>query len=1122
MKNHYTHGQNDESFLDHFNPLKTGHNRKLFSVFNLNLVGKQGLIIMLAMLFSTAGFSADRYIKFGSSGGGTTWTDAANQSNLSAFVNAGHNVYVAAGTYTVTNLLTGAGPFFISGGYPTNATGTDKTGYNPTANVTTFSPSGSARILGSRTGTSTTLTVYGVKFTGGVGSGGGGVLSLNTAGSGTSVIKFYDCTVIGNSSSGGTTPGGAFRVLSRVANTSDNILFSNCYFENNIANGTTNGGGAMGFQAETGTTLITDCKFVTNKALGSGSSGGGAIHASSGMNFTVTKSYFCENSTSTGTEGGAIKTTNMSPPSLISFSTFKNNSSNNGFALYTESTVLKSITTWNNFRNGTGAGTRIEVISNGDLTDSFLYYDQSQYSYVATSNTFDTQTNPANEPGPVGSCPTAITPVCVTPSQPTLGTVTQPTCLSTTGSFSITNYDAAVTYSVSPSTGVTVSGSGVVTAPAGSYTVTAADGACVSSASASVTVNAQPTTLAQPKLSPVTQPTCSVTAGSFTITNYDASYTYTVSPSAGVTVSAGSVTAPAGSYTVTATSGTCTSPASASATVNAQPATPAQPTLSAVTQPTCSVSTGSFTIANHNPGYTYTISPSTGVTISGDAVTAPAGSYTLTATLGACTSVGSAGVTVNSQPSTPAQPTLGTVTQPTCTVTTGSFEITNYDPSYTYTVSPSAGVTVSGSTITAPAGTYSVTATSAAACSSPASASTTVDAQPTALAQPTIGTVTQPTCTVATGSFTIANYDATYSYAVSPSAGTSISGNTITVPTGSYTITATSGTCSSPASASVVITAPTVDLGGTVYEDNTLLSDGINGTELNGTSLGLYVTLFQGSTQIDVQPVDASGNYLFSGKPQGTYKLVLGTTSTGSAVKELPAGYYTLGEGGPVTAGVSAGDGTANGETSVTANCAGITYETLRVAADVSYLSNNFGLTTTPLPVTLISFEARLAEGKVNLTWKTASEKDFSHYELQRSHNSKDFVELVKIEGNSAGNYNYSDQNPITGTGYYRLKMVDNDGSFAYSRIRSVQNEENLRTVLFPNPVSDKLTIETADWTSVTGVELINSLGQTIREMKGSTLQNNLSMVSVNPGVYMIRISHKGGASELRKIVVVK
>ena len=71
---------------------------------------------------------------------------------------------------------------------------------------------------------------------------------------------------------------------------------------------------------------------------------------------------------------------------------------------------------------------------------------------------------------------------------------------------------------------------------------------------------------------------------------------------------------------------------------------PSKPTIGPVTQPTCAVATGSFTITNYDVSYTYAINPNTGVSQSGSVITAPVGNYTLTATLGACTSLSSANV----------------------------------------------------------------------------------------------------------------------------------------------------------------------------------------------------------------------------------------------------------------------------------------------------------------------------------------------------------------------------------------------------------------------------------------------------------------------------------------------
>jgi gliding motility-associated-like protein len=307
----------------------------------------------------------------------------------------------------------------------------------------------------------------------------------------------------------------------------------------------------------------------------------------------------------------------------------------------------------------------------------------------------------------------------VTPATALFSAVTQPTCSIDTGSFTITNYDAAMTYTLTPNTGLSVSATGVVTAPAGTYTATVTDviSGCTSAASASVMINAHPVTPVTPILGNTTQPTCTVATGSFTITNYDATYTYTVTPTTGVSISAaGVVTVPAGTYTVIAALGACTSVPSASTTINVQPVTPLQPLLGTVTQPTtCASPNGSFAITNYDAAYTYRVTPTTGVNVSATGVvTAPAGTYTVMAVLGACSSVPSLSVVINGAPSAPATALFSAVTQPNCSTDTGSFTITNYDAAMTYTFTPNTGVSISATgVVTAPAGTYTVTVTDA-------------------------------------------------------------------------------------------------------------------------------------------------------------------------------------------------------------------------------------------------------------------------------------------------------------------------------------------------------------------------------------------------------------------------
>ncbi|MBF4473533.1 hypothetical protein [Flavobacterium sp. HJJ] len=87
-----------------------------------------------------------------------------------------------------------------------------------------------------------------------------------------------------------------------------------------------------------------------------------------------------------------------------------------------------------------------------------------------------------------------------------------------------------------------------------------------------------------------------------------------------------------------------------------------------------------------------------------------------------------------------AAPTIGTITQPTCATVKGSFMITNYNASYTYNIAPNSGVTQSGSTINAPEGSYTITASNIS-CGTSAVTNFSINAQPVV---PSIATISSP------------------------------------------------------------------------------------------------------------------------------------------------------------------------------------------------------------------------------------------------------------------------------------------------------------------------------------------------------------------------------------------
>jgi hypothetical protein len=99
------------------------------------------------------------------------------------------------------------------------------------------------------------------------------------------------------------------------------------------------------------------------------------------------------------------------------------------------------------------------------------------------------------------------------------------------------------------------------------------------------------------------------------------------------------------------------------------------------------------------------------------------------------------------------------------------------------------------------------------------------------------------------------------------------------------------------------------------------------------------------------------------------------------------------------------------------------------------------------LPIDLLNFNAKLVQEKVVIKWQVANEKTLSHYIVERSDDGKLFYFLQRQE---AGRFSAIDDKPNYGTNYYRLKMVENDGSYNYSTIRSVQFEpKNVQNLMF-------------------------------------------------------------------------
>ncbi|WP_266203034.1 GDSL-type esterase/lipase family protein [Pontibacter kalidii] len=109
-----------------------------------------------------------------------------------------------------------------------------------------------------------------------------------------------------------------------------------------------------------------------------------------------------------------------------------------------------------------------------------------------------------------------------------------------------------------------------------------------------------------------------------------------------------------------------------------------------------------------------------------------------------------------------------------------------------------------------------------------------------------------------------------------------------------------------------------------------------------------------------------------------------------------------------------------------------------------------------PLPVELSAFTARSnLRGGVLLEWQTASETDNAYFEVQRSQNGKEFLEIARVAGAGttvvAQHYTFTDSAAMPGTVYYRLRQVDTDGTSSLSKVVQVHvNERQEQLQVFP------------------------------------------------------------------------
>lgn len=181
------------------------------------------------------------------------------------------------------------------------------------------------------------------------------------------------------------------------------------------------------------------------------------------------------------------------------------------------------------------------------------------------------------------------------------------------------------------------------------------------------------------------------------------------------------------------------------------------------------------------------------------------------------------------------------------------------------------------------------------------------------------------------------------------------------------------------------------------------------------------------------------------------------------------------------------------------------------------------GLNLT-LPLSLLSFSGNNNGNDIGLGWQTTNEYKVSHFELEKSADSRSFNRIARIDAQGGVSYlpfdyAYRDNAPITGANFYRLKIVDLDGSFKYSQVvKIIFSNTGKAFLVSPNPAINEITVSTSS-TSYNQVVISDMTGRMVLQQPMLTNNQKVDVSRLSPGQYIITLT--GGEEKLTEKMVI-
>lgn len=166
------------------------------------------------------------------------------------------------------------------------------------------------------------------------------------------------------------------------------------------------------------------------------------------------------------------------------------------------------------------------------------------------------------------------------------------------------------------------------------------------------------------------------------------------------------------------------------------------------------------------------------------------------------------------------------------------------------------------------------------------------------------------------------------------------------------------------------------------------------------------------------------------------------------------------------------------------------------------------------LPIKLKSFNAKAAGCTILTTWEIESEINGAYYGIERSENASIFFEVGRVNASSQNSlsktYSFADYTAPNGTLYYRLKMINEDGTFTYSPVKEVNLNCSGNVLIYPTLTKGLINVKLALGFENAKIRVINSVGEKVAGDVTKNLFRYINLKGLASGTYMVQVINNG------------